>query len=183
MSAGMTGYLYQRRLPAANWISAVEEAHTAAAFVYLYAEEAATIHLTWYRRPEAHWTHVRAFGPAAEVRWLQRRDGQVDLILLTEKPVSLNGWQLADDTLVCQDSQVILRGVSRRHNRSPYPKSQDAPQEWTDSRIPQPLAYPVVEAQAVERWVKLKTKTYQANGRPILTRLVALEGSSDEQKL
>lgn len=184
-------HLYHCRLPADQWVNAVEKVHKKSPLKYLYVEEPANIHLIDYQQPASTWPEGRAFGPHLEVRWSRRRDGQVDLTLLTEKPFTDDeAWQpctlppapASDEELTVTDGQVMLLGVSRRHPKSPYyVKDQNAPKEWTDSRIPRPLKYPLADEQTKKRWAKVLVKTYCHNSRPILTRMAILEGSDDDK--
>lgn len=184
-------FVYRLRPALADWVAIVERVHRTQPFSFIYWETAATIELQAYQPPSPLWPEGRAFGPQLEVRWIKRRDGRVDLTLLSETQFSsedpweacpeLAGLVVEDETML---GQVLLLGVSRRHERSPYkPVNSDAPKAWTDSRLPQPLLYPVGEAHSQKRWVKAKIKTYRLNERPVLTRLVALEGTSDETPL
>lgn len=183
--------LYHRRLPTDEWVAVVDALNQKGALQYLYAEEPATIHLAAYRRPEAHWSYGRAFGEAMEVRWSQRRDGQVDLVLLTEVELAEPGWQpmpLAEDGLATleakvEDGGIMLLGVSRRHPKSPYGGDREAPDEWTESRTPRPLNYPVKTGDPPERWARVKAKIYYVNDRPVLTRMVKLEVTNDVKRL
>lgn len=184
-----TAYLYQLRLPAANWVAAVEGVHRISRLDYLYAEEPADIHLGRYRPPAPDWPEGRAFGNEAEVRWSRRPDGQVELTLLVEKPFGNDDkWQpyaLTSEAVVggglrVEDGQIMLLGVSRRHAASPYqPANTDSPMKWTDSRIPRALVYPLAEEQSTKRWVKVHIKSYCLNNRPVLTRMVGFEGVDD----
>jgi hypothetical protein len=184
-------FVYRLRPALEDWVAVVERVHQTHPFSFIYWETAATIRLEAYQPPSPLWPEGRAFGPQLELRWIKRRDGRVDLTLLGETQFSnedaweacpeLTGLVVGDDNAL---SQVLLLGVSRRHERSPYqPVSSDAPKAWTDSRLPQPLLYPVEDTQSQKRWVKVKTKIYRLNERPVLTRLVALEGTSDETPL
>ncbi|MFC1976290.1 hypothetical protein ACFLXQ_07815 [Chloroflexota bacterium] len=182
-------HLYYLCLPAGEWVAAIEGVNKQSSLKYLYAEEPADIHLIDYQQPSPDWTEGRAFGQAVEVRWSRRRDGYVDLTLLTEKSfASDNNWQpcaltttAPDDELSVKEGQIMLLGVSRRHQASPYPYTSTAPKEWTDSRIPRPLVYPLPDEQTKKRWVKVIVKTYCLNDRPVITRMAALEGSDDDE--
>lgn len=190
-------FLYGQRLPADQWVAAVDRLNRGGALHFIYAEEPAAIYLESYRQPVPHWTHGRAFGPDLEVRWTRRRAGQVDLALLTESPLPEReqkdaGWQpiplLADGAPATLDAQVedggvMLLGVSRRHEKSPRGGDPSAPNEWTDSRVPHPLVYPVRAEDPPQRWVRLKTKTYRANGCPLLTRMLGMEVTSHVERL
>jgi hypothetical protein len=184
--------LYHLRLSADKWVEAVDQLNKRGVLKFIYAEEPATIHLTAYRRPDPYWSHGRAFGPDLEVRWSRRRDGKVDLTLLTEsdlpeqvdwQPIPLLENASATLEAVVEDGRVMLRGVSRRHGKSPYGGDPKAPNEWTESRIPRPLAYPVDAGDPPRRWARLSVRTYRVNGCPLLTRMVDLEVTSDVERL
>lgn len=181
--------LFHRRYSAGEWVAAVDGLNKDGALAFIYAEEAADIHLIKYHRPEPTWAHGRAFGPRFEVRWSRRLDGEVDLVLLTESELEIpHDWQplplLADAKYpvhaVVEDEWVTLRGVSRRHETSPYGGDVDAPMEWTDSRIPRAIVYPVEAGAGTppQRWARLRVKIYRANGCPVLTRLVGIKETS-----
>ncbi len=184
-------YLYHLRLPAGNWVAAVERVNKSSSLNYLYAEEPADIHLIAYQTPLPAWPDGRAFGAEAEVRWSRRRDGQVNLVLLAEKPFSneddwqpcdwwaefSDGEELAGDEFAVEERRMMLRGTSRRHG------DPNASPAWTDSRIFGPVVYPLADDQSLERWARLTIKIYRVNGYPLLTRMVDMEGSSDDTKI
>jgi len=62
--------VYHRLVTADAWVDVVDGFRDKVAFIY--AEEPADLYLTNYRRPQANWTHGRAFGQALEVRWSRR---------------------------------------------------------------------------------------------------------------
>ncbi|TEU18859.1 MAG: hypothetical protein E3J21_05065 [Anaerolineales bacterium] len=182
--------VYHRRVAADEWIDAVDGFKDKVKFIY--AEEPADLHLTNYRRPQASWTHGRAFGPTLEVRWSHRRDGQVDLLLLTESEPCPQGWEpitVAEDEKplevdAAEESTVMLVGMHRRHLASTHRKAgQDVPHEWIETRIPRPLVYPLDETPDPERWARLKVRVYRVAERPVLTRMVDVEGTNDVQRL
>lgn len=200
MSASAQPFLYGQRLPSEQWVAAVDRLNRRGALHFIYAEEPANIYLDSYRQPDPHWTHGRAFGPNLEVRWTRRRDGQVDLALLTESPLSereqnKTGWQpipllahLSTDPPASLDAQVddgwvMQLGVSRRHEKSPHGRDPNAPNEWTDNRVPRPIVYPLDAGDPPRRWVRLQVKTYRANGCPLLTRMVGMEVTNHVKKL
>jgi hypothetical protein len=185
-------YLYQLRLPAARWIAALEQVNQASPLAYLYAEEAANLHLAYYRRPEPQWTHGRAFNEVLEVRWNRCQEGQVDLLLLTERPFSnQDNWQTAallpDDSanneVVVEPGQIMLLGFSRRHKESPYGDDPNAPKLWADSRAQRFVAYPLNDQESRRRWAVIKIKTYRVNGCPVAYRMASLEGTDHVKKL
>ncbi|HEX9926879.1 MAG TPA: hypothetical protein VGD99_29800, partial [Anaerolineae bacterium] len=117
-------FLYQLRLPVDSWVAAVERINNTTPLSYLYAEEPADIYLTAYKAPLPNWPEGRVFGAEVEVRWSRRRDGQVDLVLLTEKPFNNeDNWQSCDwwtgfsggEEPVVVEGRMMLRGTSRRH--------------------------------------------------------------------
>jgi len=182
--------VYHRRVAAKDWIDVVNSFKDKVAFIY--AEEPADLYLTEYRRPQPGWTHGRAFGPTLEVRWSRQRDGQADLLLLTESepcpkdwtpiPVAIDERPVEID--VAEESTVMLVGTHRRHLASTHRKAgQDVPHEWIETRIPRPLVYPLDETPEPERWARLRVIVYRAAGRPVLTRMVDMEGTNDEKRL
>lgn len=182
--------VYHRLVTADAWVDVVDGFRDKVAFIY--AEEPADLYLTNYRRPQANWTHGRAFGQALEVRWSRRYDGQMDILLLTESEPCPEGWTsvpVAEDegpleVDVAEESTVMLVGMHRCHLASTHRKAgQDVPHEWIETRIPRPLVYPLDETPEPERWVRLRVMVYRAAGRPVLTRMVDVEGTSDEKKL
>jgi hypothetical protein len=182
--------VYHRRVAADVWIDVVDAFKDKVKFIY--AEEPADLYLTNYRRPEASWIHGRAFGQALEIRWSRRCDGQVDLLLLTESEPCPPDWAsipMAEDERPlevdeAEESTVMLVGMHRRYLASTHYKAgQDVPHEWIETRIPRPLVYPLDETPSPERWARLKVVVYRAAGRPALTRMVDVEGTSDEQRL
>ncbi len=182
--------VYHRRAAADEWVDVVDGFKDKVRFIY--AEEPADLHLINYHRPQASWTHGRAFGPTLEVRWSHRRDGQVDLLLLTEGEPCPQGWESTPvaedegplDVDMAEESTVLLVGTHRRHLASSHRKAgQDVPHEWIETRIPRPLVYPLPETPEPARWVQLRVKVYRAAGRPVLTRMLDVEGTSDVKEL
>lgn len=182
--------VYHRRVTDDAWVDQVDGFRDKLEFVY--AEEPGDLHLTGYRRPEPGWTHGRAFGPTLEVRWSRRRDGEVDLLLLTESEPCPRRWEsipLAEGAGPMgveppEESTVMLVGTHRRHLASTHRRAgQDVPHEWIETRIPRPLVYPLPETPRPERWARLWVRVYRAAGRPVLTRMVDMEGTSDVQGL
>jgi hypothetical protein len=175
---------YQRRVSAGGLADAV------GAFKedlkYLYFESEATIDLVAY--PEKFspaWTHGRAFGPKLEVRWQRVGDG-FDLLLLTETDLDLPSvWQAIsenEDVTPHPDSadppsQVLLWGTHISQLERPHRLAGRQGEAWIETRIPRPLIYPV---QGAPRWVKAEVIVYRYRGRPLLTRLVSLEGETNE---
>jgi hypothetical protein len=149
---------------------------------YLYFESEATIELMDYRPPEPAWTHGRAFGPELEVRWQRVRDG-FELLLLSEQLPQPPGWEpVAGGTPLPPDSadppgQVLLWGTHISQLQQPHHLAGGQGDAWIETRIPRPLEYPVSGAP---RWVKARVVVYRCQGRPVLTRLVSLEGEKDE---
>ncbi len=182
--------VYHRRVAADAWVNVVDGLKDK--FKFVYAEEPADLHLTEYVRPRPNWTHGRAFGTTLEVRWSRRCDGQVDLLLLTESEPRPQGWTsipVAEDEGpleidAAEEGTVMLVGVHRRHLASTHRKAgQDVPHEWIETRIPRSLVYPLPEASEPERWAQLRVVVYRVAGRPVLTRMVDVEGTSDVQRL
>jgi hypothetical protein len=183
--------VYHRCLDADTWMDAVDGFRDRLKFVY--AEEPADLHLTEYCRPEPGWTHGRAFGPALEVRWSRRRDGQVDLLLLTESEPCPQGWipiSLDEDgrpveMRADEESPVMLVGRHRSQLASTHRKAgEDVPHEWIETRIPRPLKYPVPEMPKPRPWAQLQVVVYRVAGQPVLARLVDVkESGSDVQGL
>lgn len=184
--------VYHRRVAADAWIDVVDGLKQKFELKFTYAEEPANLHLAKYHRPQANWTHGRAFGPTLEVRWSHRRDGQVDLLLLTESEPCPQGWEsipVAEgekplEVDAVEESKVMLVGMHRRHLASTHRKAgQDVPHEWIETRIPRPLVYPLPETPNPERWAQLRVRVYRIAERPVLTRMVDVEGTNDVQRL
>jgi hypothetical protein len=182
--------VYHRRVAADAWIDVVDGFKDK--FKFIYAEEPADLHLTEYVRPRPNWTHGRAFGATLEIRWSRLCDGQVDMLLLTEGEPCPQGWTpvpVAEDegpveAGAAEESTAMLVGMHRRHLASTHRKAgQDVPHEWIETRIPRPLVYPLPEVPEPEHWARLKVIVYRAAGRPVLTRMVDVEGTSDVQRL
>ena len=183
--------VYHRRVTADAWIDVVDGFRDKVEFIY--AEEPADLYLTEYRRPESSWGHGRAFGPALEVRWTRRYDGQVDLLLLSEREPCPEGWEPVsvaggEEPLEVDrakgSKQVMLVGTHRRHLASTHRRAgQDVPHEWIETRIPRPLVYPMPETPNPEHWVRLNVLVYRAAERPVLTRMVGREETSDVKPL
>ncbi len=182
--------VYHRRVAANKWISVVDGFKNRVEFIY--AEEPADLHLTGYCCPEASWSHGRAFGPTLEVRWTLRYDGQVDLLLISEREPCPEGWEpvsVAGDEgpLEVDESKkskwVMLVGTHRRHLASTHRKAgQEVPHEWIETRIPRPLVYPLPEKSKPKRWARLKVIIYRAASRPVLTRMVGVEEETRDVK-
>lgn len=153
---------------------------------YLYSESEATIDLAAYHAPDPMWTHGRAFGSQLEVRWQQVRTG-FDLLLLAETDLAAEGWQVVSenqDTLAVPDaidppSQVVLWGTHLSRLRYPHRLAGRQGNAWIETRIPRPLEYPVPDQP---QWVKARIIVYRCQGRPVLTRLVGLEGEEDYER-
>ena len=185
--------LYCTRLAAHEWIGELRHLAEQAGLGYIYAESVSDIHLAAYRAPQPDWDHGRVFGAPAELRWNRRRDGRVDLVLLTEGQVPApQGWRPlhlleSDPTgteVRVEDGSIALRGVSRRHSRSPYGGGPEQPAEWTDTQIPRGLTYPLSQdEQEPLRWVRLRVKKYLADECLLLTRMAGLEASDDVKPL
>ncbi len=180
-------YIYHCRLAKDKWVAVVEQVHQIYPLTYVYAENRAKMCLENYKTPDTSWATGRAFGAEGEVRWSRRQDGQVEVTLLTETPLDNPGeWRLCYDDAknppTAENDQIMLLGVSRRHSDSPYPDPSDAPKIWTDSRMPE-FIYPVSDEESKKRWVQVQTKTYRLKQRPLLTRMVAMEGTSDVENI
>jgi len=184
--------VYHRRVAADAWADVVDGFKDRVGFIY--AEEPAGLHLAHYRRPEVAWAHGRAFGQVLEIRWSRRRDGQVDLLMLTESEPCPPGWvslPVAEDERPLEvdeveEGAVMLVGMHRRHLASTHYRhkaGEQVPNEWIETRIPHPLVYPLDEMPDPKRWARLRVVVYRVSGRPVLTRLVNVEGTSDEQRL
>jgi hypothetical protein len=153
---------------------------------YLYNESEAAIDLTTYHFPDVTCIHGRAFGLQLEVRWQRVRNG-FDLLLLTETDLKAEGWQsIAEDqdTLPVPDSidpsgQVVLWGTHISRLRYPHRLAGTQGNAWIETRIPRHLQYPV---QGQPQWVKARIIVYRCQGRPVLTRLVELEGEEENER-
>jgi hypothetical protein len=176
--------LYQRHAPADGLKEAVEALHKAFRLEYLYFESEATIELVTYRAPDPAWTHGRAFGPKLEVRWQRAGDG-FDLLLLTETDLRLpagwlaitqNGGLLPYPDAADPPGQVMLWGTHIGQLEQPHRLAGGEGDAWIETRIPRPLRYPV---QGAPKWVRARVIVYRCQGRPVLTRLVSLEGGSN----
>lgn len=154
---------------------------------YLYFESETTIDLLAYRPPDPAWTHGRAFGAEMEVRW-QRVGASFDLLLMTERELPLpDGWVGLEDAsqLPCPDSadppgQILLWGTHISHLDTSHYLASKGGNAWIETRIPRSLHYPL---DGTPRWVKANVIVYRCQGRPVLTRMVGLEGEEyDEQQ-
>jgi len=180
-------HVYHRRVADEEWINVVDGYRDELAFIY--AEEPADLYLEAYRRPEARWTHGRAFGEALEVRWSRQRDGTVELLMLTERDIDAEQWEpvaVAEDdgasltVDAVEESSVLLAGTHRRRLKSAHRKSgEETPHQWIETRIPRPLVYPLPEKPHPERWAQVKVLVYRAQGRPVLMRMVDMEATDD----
>jgi hypothetical protein len=175
--------LYQRRVPSTILRDAVEVFRDDVD--YLYLESETTIELIDYQTPDPIWTHGRAFGPKLEVRWQQAGDC-FDLLLLTEADIQLpKGWQAVpqnDKVLPHPDSadppgQILLWGTHVSRLERPHHLAGGEGNVWIETRIPRPLKYPVSGAPPR---VCARVIVYRYQGRPVLTRLVCLEGEENE---
>jgi hypothetical protein len=174
--------LYHRYVPPSELAVAVDAFKSE--LQYLYFESEATIEVTPYQSPDAAWVHGRAFGSELEVRWQRVADG-FDLLLLTETDISLPpGWEALpkDDGLLpnpdSADSgrQVMLWGTHISQLEQPHHLAGGEGDVWIETRIPRPLRYPVGGSP---KWVRARVVVYRCQGRPVLTRLVSLEGGSN----
>ena len=176
-----TPYLYCCHKPADELAATVEAFRDR--LQYLYFESESAIELLPYRSPDASWSHGRAFGAELEVRWDRAKDG-FDLLLLTEKPwPSLPGWEPLPGSghVPIPDSaapgQILLWGTHISALEHPHRLAGDTGNASIETRIPRPLAYPL---SATSRRVRARVMVYRCRERPILTRLVAVEGDDDE---
>jgi len=186
-------HLYHRFVAPEELAATLEALRATYVLDYLYWESEATIELTAYRTPDPAWSHGRAFGPSLEVRWQRTGEG-FEMLLLTERPLPLpQGWQPlpeataggqgeADTPFPYPDSvdspaQVLLWGTHIRHLQHPHRLAGGEGDVWIETRIPRPLRYPV---RGAPPWVKARVITYRYRGRPVLTRLVSLEGEKHE---
>lgn len=173
-------FLYFRSVPGGELAAAL--APFAGQLRYQYVESDATIDLGPFAEVDATSLHGRVFGPVLEIRW-QRTGATYDLLLLTETALPVPGpWQdLAQDGTLPQpdavdlEEQVLLWGTHVSQLKRPHRLAGDTDDAWVETRIPRALQYPVDAAP----WVKARVAVYRYRGRPILTRLVDLEGEHD----
>lgn len=172
-------YLFQCHVPPEALSGAVEAFK--GRLTYLYFESESTIDLQAYRPPDPSWTHGRAFGPELEVRWDKTAEG-FDLLLLTEMELEPSaGWERVTAPLPVPDvavsSQIVLWGTHVSKLRYPHRLAGGTDSAWIETRIPRPLDYPVA---GTPTRVRASVMVYQSQGKPLLTRLVAVEGDEDE---
>jgi hypothetical protein len=173
-------FLYFRSVPADELAAAL--APFADRLRYQYVESDATIELGIFTAADPTWLHGRGFGPTLEIRW-QRSGTSFDLLLLTESALAVPpGWEdLAQDRALPQpdavalEEQVLLWGTHVSRLSRPHRLAGDTDSAWVETRIPRALRYPVDTAP----WVKARVAVYRYRGRPVLTRLVDLEGEYD----
>lgn len=133
-------------------------------------------HEAWLRTPVSldRWTHGRAFGEEAELRWQKGERGyEVRAIAVGVAPTGI-GWKAEP----CDDweanpyeQRLLLVGDRDRDRPSPQPT-------WSAARIPRYLAYPVAAPARATR-VALVQRVYRRNGAIVTTRLLRVEEVPD----
>jgi hypothetical protein len=96
----------------------------------------------------------------------------------------VDGWRTLEDENLQSDAadpptQVLLWGTHISQLAYPHHLAGEEGDAWIETRIPRPLKYPV---EGAPRQVKANVIVYRNQGRPVLTRLVSLEGEKDEPR-